>query len=354
MPDQLAQRDDVTFAQKQRLAMMAKMGVGPISNPSSRGSSQAALLGGEDGREPPRVDKRAEMLAKERRFREQQERQDEVEEEQFVWSTNKKRPPPKAASGLVSLGPVMPRRDCIPKVLPTPAPAPPPLPEPRPFLGVAQAPKSELKLELKISKETAHRARKASSGDAGCEAELEDDDDKELSRPERRRGAAPQQHDPAQQGGRNKSRKKGRGEEEYEDWNDEENWDEEPLPEAWPQHDRKPLRDATPKPQMVVESVKGKVSTANKNYTDADLQRRFQMFGGDDSHGASLMTEEQVLRMIRKEKQERGIGGSSGANSGAAARRVQRELDEWEKAKEQQRARVKSPRRFERMVVARK
>merc|ERR1712107_792158 len=101
---------------------------------------------------------------------------------------------------------------------------------------------------------------------------------------------------------------------------------------------------------MVVESVKGKMSNANRHLTDADLERRFQM--QDTRPEGSLMTEEQVLRMIRKEKQERG--GPTGAGTAAATRRIQRELAEWAAAKEQQRARIKSPHRFERMVVARR
>lgn len=83
-----------------------------------------------------------------------------------------------------------------------------------------------------------------------------------------------------------------------------------------------------------------------RNMTDLDLERRFSM-QESQGHG-SLMTEEEVLRMIRKEKQERG------SQAGSASRRVQRELAEWAAAKEQQRARVKSPHRFERMVVSRK
>lgn len=101
--------------------------------------------------------------------------------------------------------------------------------------------------------------------------------------------------------------------------------------------------------------IKGKVSTANKGMTDADLERRFSQQQQDSQSSAgdgSLMTEEQVLMIIRREKAERGAGGERGGAS--ASRRVQRELDEWAEKKAHQRARVKSPTRFERMVIARK
>merc|ERR1712232_172169 len=104
------------------------------------------------------------------------------------------------------------------------------------------------------------------------------------------------------------------------------------------------------KPQMVIESVKGKVSNANRHLTDADLERRFQM--QDHRPEGSLMTEEQVLRMIRQEKKD--VNAGSGPGSASASRRIQRELAEWEAKKEEQRTRVKSPHRFERMVVARR
>ena len=68
-----------------------------------------------------------------------------------------------------------------------------------------------------------------------------------------------------------------------------------PLEEARFQERR--FRD-TPRPMMVVESVKGKVSNANRNFTDADLERRFPVL--DRERHASLMSEEEALRMIRR------------------------------------------------------
>jgi len=111
---------------------------------------------------------------------------------------------------------------------------------------------------------------------------------------------------------------------------------------------QKPLRDV--KAMMVVDSVKGKVSNDNKGFSDADLERRFQ--GQDTRQEGSLMTEEQVLKMIRKEKIDHQV--TAGPGSASASRRIQKELAEWAATKEQQRARVKSPHRFERMVVARR
>lgn len=52
------------------------------------------------------------------------------------------------------------------------------------------------------------------------------------------------------------------------------------------------------------ESVKGRVSNLNKGFTDADLERRF-LGGLNGSSGEKLMSEEEVLSMLRKSKGRR-------------------------------------------------
>lgn len=251
----------------------------------------------------------------------------------------------------------MPREDEIPQFLPAPMQVP--------------TPKSETKMEIKISKETAERAKGPQGSKDGNEEEDEEEqaEDQVLAflRMERQKkakapAAPPAAQQPQQQAQQEdhkpkpgkKKRKRTRGRDgNWEEWHgedDEDGPDDDGPEEGWEREHAPPVRardGGVSTAKMVVESVKGKVSTANRNFTDADLERRFSM-QESQGHG-SLMTEEEVLRMIRKEKQERGTG-----TQGSASRRVQRELAEWAAAKEQQRARVKSPHRFERMVVSRK
>lgn len=52
------------------------------------------------------------------------------------------------------------------------------------------------------------------------------------------------------------------------------------------------------------ESVKGRVSVVNKGFTDADLERRF-LGGLNSTSGEKLMSEEEVLSMLRKSKGRR-------------------------------------------------
>merc|ERR1712045_141460 len=113
--------------------------------------------------------------------------------------------------------------------------------------------------------------------------------------------------------GKKRKRTRGRDGEVGEEWygGEEEYVEEEVHEELWEREPHIPLpmrqRDGgVSKQMMVVESVKGKVSTANRNFTDADLERRFQLHEGKSSDG-SLMTEEEVLRLLRREKQDRVV-----------------------------------------------
>lgn len=344
MPSQIASRDDVTLAQKQRLAVLAKMGVGPVASASPVVRDVPPLAVRDTAtattRVPPPMDRKAALLEQERRFREQEERQQEMEAREEQEKREKRA---RIGKGLARLGPVMPREDDIPQFLPAPMQVPPS--------------KTETRMEIKISKETAERAKGLESANAKDDDDEEDDqpEDQVLAflRMEKAKKAktkpTPQEEQNAKPGKKKRKRTRGR-EGEGEEWYAEEDYAEDEVHEDIWEREHFPVRardGGVSKQMMVVESVKGKVSTANRNFTDADLERRFSM-QENQGHG-SLMTEEEVLRMIKKEKQERG-----GAATGSASRRVQRELAEWAAAKEQQRARVKSPHRFERMVVSRK
>jgi len=269
---------------------------------------------------------RAVLLERERRMREQEERQREEEERREAELANKK--PKKNFSGLARLGPVMPREEDIPQFLPAPAREPSP---PRRYQdgGVGRTEDADDDEEDQEKEDSVHHPSSASRAGARKVVQSE-----ELRQ---RLGT-----------GKKKKKKRVREDGTGEDWQgDDDNEEEEELvPEAMLPR-KQPREGGISKQSMVVESVKGKVSHANKNLTDADLERRFQLHDHQRDTG-SLMTEEEVLRLIRKERKDKV------PNAGSAARRVQRELAEWETAKEVQRARVKSPHRFERMVVARK
>lgn len=344
------------MAQKQRMAVMAKMGVGPVApaQPSSR--DMPALVSAEiaSARGPPPTDRKAALLLQERRFREQQEKEEEAEELAMQQRLAKRGRKP----AMPRLGPVQPREDEIPTFLPAPMQVPA---------------KKEMKMEVKISKETADRARQAEAAkhqeEEDSESEAEDEVLAFLRMEKAKKNAkaaaaklpAPSQEEQKPKPGKKKrKRTRGREGEGGEEWygGEDDFGEEEGEGEFDPMMDPRggepipPLPGTTwdggvSKKMMVIDSVKGKVSTANRNFTDADLERRFSL--PTHQGQGSLMTEEQVLRMIQKEKKDRG-----GTAAGSAARRVQRELAEWAEAKEQQRARVKSPHRFERMVVSRK
>mmetsp|Transcript_98434 Transcript_98434/g.293948 ORF Transcript_98434/g.293948 Transcript_98434/m.293948 type:complete len:355 (-) Transcript_98434:91-1155(-) len=335
LPDEIAGRDDMTLAQKQRLAVLAKMGVGPIAPPAERPAPRTEIKESIGG--PPPVDRRAILLERERRMREQEEKQRE-EEEKLLEEKRKKKV--VKFSGISRLGPVMPREDDIPQFLPAPAQEP----EPRRYRDAA--------LDRAKANEPAEEDDTENEQEAGQKPSAPSKQDRKRTAQEDQQRLLKQQQQ-QQQGPRRKKKKKAQ-DNGWEDWQgDEDDWDEEDGPEELPPPAPLPLpqprkRDGgISKQTMVVESVKGKVSHANKNLTDADLERRFPMHDSAGGSG-SLMTEAEVLRLIRKERKEKG------SSTGSAARRVQRELAEWENAKEVQRARVKSPHRFERMVVARK
>lgn len=337
MPDHLANRSDMTLAQKQRLAVLARMGVGPVAVPAARTAPPAHYS---ERSIPPeldhKLDRKVALLERERRIREQEEQREE--EERLAMEKQRRAKP---CAGLARLGPVMPREEDIPQFLP--APAQEPEPRKRDVPGI-------------VEKTVAASQEVAAEEEADHEEEKNQDklDDAPpllqvpVPKIEAQKRKPNLQEEARRKQGRKRKRKRTRDDDAEGGQDEEDAWEEEEGPDDVPPREleRNVARDGgQAKRMMVVESVKGKVSHANKNFTDADLERRFPV--QESRRDGSLMTEEEARRMVKKEKQERGAAGS-------ASRRVQRELAEWAAAKEQQRARVKSPHRFERMVVSRK
>merc|ERR1719433_380624 len=109
-----------------------------------------------------------------------------------------------------------------------------------------------------------------------------------------------------------------------------------------PENARKQARDGGISWTMMhVESVKGKVSNANKGFTDADLEKRFGPRESASSN--SLMTEQEVLAMMKKDRKGK-------PESDWAMRRAQKELAEWTEIKAQRMARASDEK--ERLVVS--
>merc|ERR1711871_390742 len=75
------------------------------------------------------------------------------------------------------------------------------------------------------------------------------------------------------------------------------------------------------------ESVKGKMSSAYKGFSDADPERLFGEHGGADS--GRMMTEEQARMLVHRERLK--TAGTLPSRGGTAAqKRIQKELSEWE------------------------
>mmetsp|Transcript_63756 Transcript_63756/g.120699 ORF Transcript_63756/g.120699 Transcript_63756/m.120699 type:complete len:371 (+) Transcript_63756:100-1212(+) len=346
--------DDVTQVQKKRLALLAKMGLGP--NMKSGGAQvrapsppkPAALEDASRG--PPSLhDRKAALLERERRVREQEEKEREQEEKE-----ERERRAKKRSVGLRPLGPVQPREETL-----TPTPI---------TMAIREPPKSSPKshkMELKISADTAERARGISSAGASASdsaampsaPEADDsEEDMEVWALAALRAAkqppvkkppppAPVQAEPKKKGKKRKRRRKDDDEDEDGDDDDLED-DEEDAAASLPttalaQATAKQVRAENPYKKMVVDSVKGKVSNAYKGFTDADLERRFGF--SQAGSGGGLMSEEQVLAMINKEKREK--------NPVAAARRIQREQAEWIEERAKHAAR-ESQKNRERLVVS--
>jgi len=310
------------------------------------------------------------LLERERQMREQEDRENEQKERELR-ERGKKR-----IAGLRSLGPVQSREEVAP-----PRPAPSKYQPPRSV-------SSGSKMELNIPRLLDDRATSlpSSCGSCGttylpnakfcCECGAkkpeapapkaddsdDDSDDEEATRPtlgQWKRPPPSQQAQPKKKGKRKRKRNKRDPDQEGQDedeWIEEQSADaEEELEDTAQRADpQDPIERARKQARehgkiyqnMVVENIKGMVSNNYKGFTDADLERRFQL--PDSGSKGSLMTEEQVRQMINKERGEK--------NSAATQRRIQREQAEWQEKLKEHKAResgVHSNSRFERTVVGR-
>lgn len=342
VPDHLG--DAVTLAQKKRLAMLARMGCGPLADkkdPLGRGRGGSPSRPVEEGKDEKSastehrkqmLDRRAALLERERKMREQERREEEEAELE-----EQKRRAKKQKAGMISLGPVMPREEkalagSFERAFPTPKPLP-------------------SMMEVKISSLTADNVRSSSSSAPG---ERHEDDAEETvlamlrnQKDDRRfREASVASKQSARQDQpkkkAKKKKKKGKGEDEEADGGDDDWSDEQPVAQP-SKEERKQARDGGAYKNMVVESVKGKVSNDYKGFTDADLERRFGAHGSSSAGG--LMSEEQALALIKKEKAKVG-------HTGSAFKRVQREREEWNAQRQQRMARRSRSR--EHLVVSHK
>lgn len=377
IPDSIG--DDVTLAQKKRLAMLAKMGLGPVHEKEQK-ERQATKS---ESPQRPKVNRRSVLLEKERRIREQEEQLEreearrEREERRRREEENRKR---KAKGGLERLGTVE-RREEKPIAAPTPIdpisrlPKEPPPPPPGPPPGAALLPPSlggsflestvqAPKMELKISPEVASGARPSGvlpEGDNAQKAADDSSDGEDVPMPweidqMRKAELAKAQMMSQPKAGRKKKKNKkrrGRGGEHVAEGDEKESDDDEDddsRSSRSGERGRAPQPFKPPKPSAAIafiDSVKGKVSKVNEGWTDADLERRFGSQNSAESSKA-LMSEEEALKMLNKQRKFEKVE----KDKGIVSKRVQREAQEWAQAKAERRTRVRSRSR-EHLVVSR-
>lgn len=337
---------NVTLHQKRNLARLARLGIGPAAGatppPSAvLGAADAAREEAEDERRARAKhavqDRRAALLEAERRAREQEEQAREADE---AAAADRKAKARAARAGLKPLGAVLPREE----QRPAPGTA-----YPTPAGGVAPA----RRMEINISAETVERARAPPAED-----DEEDDDDEppavgavprsvflpvQRKMDERQREERERQHK-----GKKKRRRRSKDDSPGGgDASDSENAD---MDDSGERRRRAPRSQSEAGESVHVPykefHVKGQVSRDNQGFTDADLERRFPR--DDAGSGGALMSEQQVLAMIRK---ERGSTVAAGAATGSA-RRAQREAMEWEAMKQQRVQQTGFGKHKDRMVVS--
>lgn len=336
VPEEMKKRDDVTESQKKRLALWSRMGLGPggvplAANPSGSGIPDMADGQGLSGLalpetpmgKAPKSDKKT-MLERERALREQREKEEEDEAEREKEAIRKKREEEKAKRrfGFAPLGPVLPREEVSPVRPATPAPPPaPPMPRPPRPPGAAGA-----QMKLSISASTVDRVV-AATEPTQSEYALpgEPAEDRRDAKKSKKANKQVEQNQPKK--AKKKKKKKKTQDSSDDEEEDTSEGDDEPAPPSGAAPKLPPNKSA----QMYIESVKGKVSKANENLTDKDLERRF---GSGSAPTPGLMTEEQALMMLMKER------GKKKPESAAA--RVQREAQEWADAKKNRMARKRS------------
>jgi len=362
LPDHLGEQ--VTFDQKKRLARLAKMGIGPVaggpaprqaaprqvSDRDRRGRSRSDSPDDDRRRLP---DRRAALLEQERRAAAAMEAKREEEEREAQERAKRG----KNRAGLKPLGAVETREPDKVGRYPTPfdasLPSKPPVQKPK-------------KMDIKISTDPVDRAAEEEAYDNSRRqfreaAEVEDTNRKAAEaqalaelRSQRKQQAkeATKEVERAEPKKKGKKRKKARRREKEdsdkeksseEDDNEDEDSDDPRSSET--AQARKQARDGGINWKLMdAQSVKGMVSNDNKRMTDADLERRFGTQDTQRSSSGGLMSEAQVKAMIKKER-------SSGKDVNSA-RRVQRELEEWQNSKMEKMARLGNEK--ERLVVARK
>uniref|UniRef100_A0A7S4WIJ5 Uncharacterized protein n=1 Tax=Alexandrium monilatum TaxID=311494 RepID=A0A7S4WIJ5_9DINO len=376
IPDHL---EGVTFDQKKRLARLAKMGLGPVAKPTPAEKTRRAIAPStavtdhnEDAlaHQQQQLERRAALLERERRMKMELQRQEEEDQRQQQEEERRRQEREKAArarAGLKSLGPVQPREEVA---MPKPTAAYP-TPAPLPFLEPVKAP-AAAKMEVKLFPSTVERVASSTTevreeeedqasgnrrfrevGDAADA--LEDDEDGGQEASSSAAAAAQRRLPPAKAERRHilderrrkraKKKRKRRDSSDSEDEkqaSDDELHDEEARSKGPSDMVRKQARDGGISWNVMhVESVKGKVSNANKGFTDADLERRF---GPRETLPAGgLMTEEEVLAIMKKDKKGK-------SDSDWAMRRAQKELAEWTSIKAQRMARTGEEK--ERLVVS--
>lgn len=356
-PDLGADRDDLTLAQKKRIAIWQTMGIGlegqKVGAPSRAppGLRASGSLGG------GLTDRRAIMLEREKRLREQQEK-----EEEALLEEQRRRLEQRRRGGMQSLGAVQPREEAA-------------LPLTQIKVSMAPADGSDDDDDERSPDEFCHCGQRYLPGAKFCSEcgarrvapapvpESAEEMVQSIMRKEKERQQDTSQsearlreqqkrwQEPQVDAKKKKKKKKKRQEKDDEEddklkdsgASDEDDDDENPqVPSA--NQERKQPRDGGAYKSMVVPSVKGMVSNDYKGFTDADLERRFAIQSSQSSKDSSLMSEKEALERVRREKTDRGI--KSGAN------RVQRELAEWQAKKKERMARRSRSR--EHLVMGRK
>eukprot|EP00440_Ansanella_granifera_P069305 gb/GFBE01075190.1/.p1 GENE.gb/GFBE01075190.1/~~gb/GFBE01075190.1/.p1 ORF type:complete len:375 (+),score=86.75 gb/GFBE01075190.1/:1-1125(+) len=356
IPDHLG--TEVTFDQKKRLARLAKMGIGPVARagapqaPAARALTDDRTRGGAiDSREALLQERRLALIEQERRLRSQEEAK-RLEEEREVQEKLKKSTRNRA--GLAPLGAVQPREEPPNARYPTPASAPAMFEEVerRPVSGAAEPeeeeddevdegePDTRRFAESAAPREASERAaeRERLSAEAQVLAELR------AQRKQAQVSQARPAQEPKKKGKkRKKAKRKDKEDSGASDDDAAESEDSADDPSLTVQAKKQARDGGISWKMMSVESVKGRVSSDNKRMTDADLERRFAV--QESSSNSGLMSEAQVKAMIQKERKK----SHADVNS---ARRVQRELEEWQNTRNEKMARLGNEK--ERLVVARK
>lgn len=364
IPMNVNEREDMTLAQKKRIAVWATMGLIPGENRQPDLSPPRYRP-----RSPPKggtvlPNKRALLLEREKKLREQQdkEEQPELEEQQRRFK--------KRAGGMQSLGVVMPREEVKVSFIggvPREGRSAPSAPEPdeddddddaleagpvcscgkrfRPgakFCSECGAKNDAVAFTGSASEMVSsilRKEREAAVAPAAFDVAIKEG----RQRAEKAKQQAPKP-DQKRKKAKKKKRKSARESDEDEDESDDLD-DDDRREEEGPKltdEERRMAREGGAYRNMVVPSVKGMVSNDYKGFTDADLERRFATH--QSSSDAGLMSEKEAMALVRREKSDKGnISG---------AKRVQRELAEWQNKKRERMARRSRSR--EHLVVGRK